>query len=344
VHQIAKTEHTSEARIPPQREDLASGCEMLAHPMASEALAASGVLDGYVQARQTVLFGPEDIPVNRAEHGPGQIAFFQRSGRAAAHRAVLLAAIERHAANVPVWRWLARWYGALGLAQGQAIEDLNTFGWGQTAFSLTARLGASAPFVRDAWSVIDRLAAASVCYTKRSADFSRFTLTALRGTGEPVAPCTPLPARPGVMHSVPLTLSEMWNATKSFRSPDRAPDDVFECTERYHAYELEVEAPEPVWAHMPNGLRALKEIQPDVPGEVRTIGTQEPKRAPRNEEGAAQGSSDKRSSTVLMDDPPNGVINILDDPPRYGSPFLGEVEIREESRVVIKPVTVLPTL
>lgn len=329
---LAREERTSEAVTPEASPD--HGVGALTYPAASVELASSGVLEGYMQARQTVLFGPEDIPVARFEAGVRSPITV--GGHAAAHRTVLLAAIERHAANVPVWRWLARWYGALSLASGRAIEDLNTFQWGQEAFSLTMQVGVNAPFIRAAWSVIDRIAAASVCYTKRSADFTRFTLTSLRGTGLPDPERAPLPARPGVMHSIPLTHGEMWNAVMSFRSPDRGPEMVPAPETRFRAFELEVELPEPVWAHMPTGQQALRTIHPDIPGEPRT---------PLKSVGPAPSSRRKNAAVnVLPADTPYGVIDILDDPPRYGSPFLGDVEVRDERRAKIRHIRTLPRL
>ena len=321
---LAKTEQTSEARVPPAL-DTMSG-DMLANPTGPAMLAATGVLEGYVQARQTVLLGPDDVPVGLSESQEIETSSSRAAGRASAHRA-----IEHHAANVPVWRWLARWYGSLSLAQGHTIEDLNTFGWGQVAFSLSIRIGAASPFVREAWAVIDRMAAASVCYTKRSADFAIFTLMSLRGTAgaEPVR--APLPAPPGVMHSIPLTLGEIWDATKLFRSPDRAPEDVFTNPAKFHAYELEVRAPDPTWAHMPSGRKALKEIQPNIPGNEKE--RQQDSRVAHSSRRAHEARESRFS-----------VMAILDDPPRFGSPFLGEIAVRDEDRATTRLLKNLPPL
>ncbi len=326
---LAKTEQTSEARIPPALDTM--GGDMLANPTGPAKLAATGVLEGYVQARQTVLLGPDDVPVGLSGSQEVETNYSRAVGRASAHRAVLLNAIEHHAANVPVWRWLARWYGSLSLAQGHTIEDLNTFGWGQVAFSLSIRIGVTNPFVREAWSVIDRMAAASVCYTKRSADFAIFTLMSLRSTGEAEPMRAPLPAPPGVMHSIPLTLGEIWDATKLFRSPDRAPEDVFKNPPKFHAYELELRAPDPTWAHMPSGRKALKEIHPNVPGK-------EKERHPRSRvTRSSRGVHEERESRF-------SVMAILDDPPRFGSPFLGEIAVRDEDRVTARLLKSLPPL
>ncbi|MGI8546539.1 MAG: hypothetical protein ACR2M1_04275 [Gemmatimonadaceae bacterium] len=333
---IARMEQSSERRTPPVPEDVNSA--VLADRPAAMLLGPSGVMEGFVQARQMVLFGLDDLPVGRPDAVPSDMAIKRASGHAAAHRSVLLRAIEMHAANVPVWRWLSRWYGALALENGRAIEGLNTFGWAQSAYSCTLHLGVMNSFVQSTWAVIDRIAAASVCYTRRSADFTRFTLTSLRGTGLADALRPALPAPRGVMHSIPLTVGEVWNGQMAFRSPDRAPADVFATSAKFHAFELEVVLPEPVWAHMPSGQQALKDIQPHVPGKPRiTFTPPEPKRLSKRRTG------DAVPGPVAVDIG-YGVIDILDDPPRYGSPFLGEVIVRDPERAVVRPVLTLPQL
>ena len=341
---LARLERTSEAQVPDSLGDL--GREMLSSLEAATVAGTTGILEGYIQARRTVLFGLDDLPV-----GPRSVLLAGKSpkfqGRAVAHRAVLLAAIERHAANVPVWRWLARWYGALDLAQGRAIEDLATFQWGQVAFAWLIRLGSPSRFVHYAWAVVDRIAAASVCYTRRTKDFQTLTLTSLRGTGVEDPARRDLPAPPGIMHSIPLTVPEMWNARLSFRSPDRAPEGVIDLETRFAAFELEINFPDPVWTHMPNGEHALTYILPDTPGQPRRDESVTPRRAPnrrRLPKHRRQFYEESGIQPTNADVVPSAVVNILDDPPRFGSPFLGDVVVRDPRRVLIRRVNALPPL